>query len=109
MQFLYARYPYLTSSVVSFSSSGNNIVVALNATKRINIHRIWLVVAGATNLIFKNGTISLSGAVPMSTNGALTFDITGEPWFTASAGNDFIINSSDAVQVSGTVYYSLDK
>lgn len=43
----------------------------------------------------------------MSANGGLTFDISGEPWFTTGINEAFNIGSSNAVQVSGTVYYDL--
>lgn len=108
-QFLYPRINHLTSAAVDFSSSGDNTVIALTAGKRILIHRLWLVCTGATALTFKDGAAtSLSGAVSMSANGGLTFDTTGEPWFVTSLATAFIINSSNAVQVSGMVYYRLD-
>lgn len=107
MVFLYPRKSHLISAPITFASSGNNTLIALSATKRIMVHRLWLVVAGATALTFKNGSTELSGAVPMLSNGGMTFDITGEPWFEVDIGNAFILNSSNAVQVSGSVYYAL--
>jgi hypothetical protein len=107
VQYLYPRLAHLTSAPITFAASGDNIVVAAVASTRILVHRIWLVGAAATSLTFKDGaSTSLSGAVPMAANGGLTFDATGEPWFVTALGNGFIINSSNAVQVSGMVYYS---
>lgn len=106
-QFLYSRIPYLKSVAINFISSGDNEIVAAQANKRILIHRLFLVCGGSTNLTFKRGSTSLSGAIPMATNGGITFDITGEPWFATDLSEAFNIGSSSGVQVSGTCYYDL--
>lgn len=106
MQTLYPRLPYLFRAPINFSASGDNIIVAADPVNRIVVHRIWLVCAVATNITFKDNLASPS-AVPMSANGGLTFDATGEPWFVTDPNTAFIINSSQAVQVSGCVYYTL--
>jgi hypothetical protein len=89
---------------ISFSSSGDNIVIAAVSGKLITVVQLYLVVAGATNITFKDGATALSGAMPMSTNGSIVLDVNQNlSWFITS-GN-FVINSSAAVQVSGEVYY----
>lgn len=103
--FLYSRLPQLQSAVVSFASAADNEIIAAVAGKRILVHRLYLVCAGATNLTFKRGTTALSGALPMSAGGGITFDISGEPWFTTGIAEAFNITSSGAFQVSGTVYF----
>lgn len=105
VQFLYPRLPHLQSAAINFSSSGDNEIIAAVTAKRILVHRLFIVCAGSTNLIFKRGSTNLSGALPMATNGGITFDITGEPWFTTSIDEAFNINSSIGVQVSGTIYF----
>lgn len=106
MQTLYPRLPHLSRAAINFSGSGDNTIIAADAANRVIIHRLWLVVGGATNLTFKDN-LSSPAAVPMSANGGLTFDATGEPWFCTAINQAFIINSSSAVQVSGEVYYTL--
>lgn len=106
MQFLYSRTPYLLSLPINFSASGSNEIIPAVTGKRILVHRLFLVCGGTTNLTFMRGVTSLSGAVPMATNGGITFDITGEPWFTTDIAEAFNIDSSGGVQVSGTVYYA---
>lgn len=104
--FLYPRLSLLSRVAINFLASGDNTIIAADATNRIIVHRIWLVCAGATNLTFKDNLTS-PAAVPMGANGGLTFDVSGEPWFITDANTAFIINSSAAVQVSGECYYAL--
>ena len=95
------------SAAISFAASGDNVVVAAVAGKLITIVGLSLVVAAATNITFKDGSNLLSGAYPMTANGSIVFDEkTDFDWFqTTNVANNFIINNSNAVQVSGTVYY----
>lgn len=103
--FLYSRLPELQSTPISFSGSGDNEIVAAVSGKRVLIHRLFIVCGGATSITFKRGSTSLSGALPMVSGGGITFDITGEPWFTTGLAENFVIGSSSAVQVSGCCYY----
>lgn len=97
--------------VVNFSASGDNTLVAAAAGQLINVVRLFLVVGGATNLTFKDGTggTALSGPIPMTANGSITLDIptVSIPWFsTSNPVNNLVLNSSAAVQVSGTLWYT---
>jgi len=109
--FNFAPVPANTvEAAITFSASGDNTLVAAGAaTQVVRIYRIFLVAAGATNLTFKSGaSTSLSGAIPMSANGSIVLDMDGgEPWFTCAAGQAFVLNSSNAVQVSGMVYSTI--
>lgn len=105
VQFLYPRLPHLQTTPINFSASGVSEIIAAVTAKRILIHRLFLVCAGSTNVTFKRGTTVLSGPIPMATNGGITLDITGEPWFTTDLAEAFNINSSIAVQISGTCYF----
>src|SRR5689334_16629252 len=103
--FTNARIGSLQMAAISFSGSGDNTVVAAIATNRIKVHRIFIVVGGSTNITFKHGTTAFTGALPMTANGGITLDITGEPWFITALNEAFVINSSSAVQVSGALWY----
>lgn len=101
-------YSSVLSAPVTFAASGDNTLVAAVAGKVIKLVRIFVVAAAATNLTFKDGAVALSGALPMTANGSVTLDLSDSPWFsTSSVSNNLILNSSAAVQVSGTVYYIL--
>jgi hypothetical protein len=96
-----------TPAAITFASSGNNTVIAAIGGKVIRVFRMALVVAGATNITFEDSTPTLfTGAMPFQANGSLVLDFTDEPWFTTAVGAAFVINSSNAVQVSGVVYFT---
>lgn len=90
---------------INFSSSGDNIIVSAVPNQAVYVFKYFLVVASATNLIFKDGSTALTGAIDMVANGSIVFDFDTRPWFSTSIGNAFVINSSNAVQVGGRLYY----
>jgi hypothetical protein len=92
---------------INISASGSTVLVAGSGTKSVRVYRLFLVVAGATNITFKDnaGTpVVFTGAMPLQANGSITLDFSSEPWFTTTAGAGFVINSSNAVQISGALY-----
>ncbi len=65
-------------------------------------------VTGATNITFKD-TVggSLSGAIVLTGNGSsFTLPMSDEPWFQIQPGGNFVMNSSNAVTVDGTLWYT---
>jgi hypothetical protein len=99
--------PRMRVAVISFASSGDNIVVTAGAVGPINIYGVAFTVAGATNITFKNGTTAQSGAFVFTGNGsALSFPPGDTALYYADPGANFVINSSNAVQVSGTIWYA---
>jgi|SRR5215510_14538362 len=98
---------FLQRNAITFAGTGDNAVVAAVATQIIQVYRIFFVVGGATNIIFKDGAgTNLTGAIPLAANGAITLDSSGDPWFMTSPGNAFIINQSATAQISGAVWYT---
>jgi hypothetical protein len=101
-----AHGPGMSRAAINFAASGDNTVIAAVVGAPILVFGIFFTVAGATNITFKDGTTSLSGAVVFTANGsAMTLQINDEPYFYCQPGDAFIMNNSSAVQVSGTVYY----
>lgn len=96
----------LSGALISFATSGDNNIVAGVTAKVIKAYRLYIVVGGATNITIKDGSTALTGAMPFASNGSLVLDFSGIPWYTTSAGNALVINSSAAVQVSGRVEYT---
>lgn len=96
----------IQNAKIDFAASGDTPVVAAVAGKIVYIFRLFFIVGAATNIIFKDGAgVALTGAMPFLANGYMVLDPTECPWLQTSAGNGFIINSSNAVQVSGALGY----
>jgi hypothetical protein len=95
----------LTAAPINFNASGPQALVAAVTGKIIRVYRLWLTVSAQTNLEFQDGSTPLSGSAPCGSNGGITLDYTGEPWYVGSAGNALNLNSSNAVQCGGTIYY----
>ena len=93
------------------SAAGGDIPApaAAGAGQIIRVYKLFLVVTGATSITFKDGSTALSGAMALAANGAITLDLDGQPWFVCSPNSAFNINSSASTQVSGTVYYTVNK
>jgi hypothetical protein len=68
------------------------------------LYRLLLLCGGMTSITFVDGTSPLSGPMPMLANGSIVLDFSGDPWYVGSLNTNFIINSSSAVQVSGTAW-----
>lgn len=99
--------PTITAASVSFSSSGDNTVIAAVSSKVIKVYKVVLVFAGAANITIKDGSsTALTGVMSMLANGSITLDNDGQPWFTTSASNALVMNISAGVQVSGRIYYT---
>jgi hypothetical protein len=96
---------HLTGAAINFSSAGNNTVITGVTGEGIYVYKYFLVVAAATNLTFYDGATPLTGPIPLAANEAMVFTFDTRPWYETGLGNDFIINNSNAVQVSGRVYY----
>ena len=98
--------PRVKPAAINFVASGDNIVVA-SSTRPVSVQGVAFTVAGATNITFKNGSTAQSGAIQFTGAGAsMTLPLSDLVYFFAVPGNDFIINSSQAVQVSGTLWYT---
>jgi hypothetical protein len=89
---------------INFSASGDNIIIPGVAGKRIKVLQFFFVLAATTNLTYKSGSTALSGPLDFGSNAAQVQDFIQLP-YTCNVGDPFIINSSSAVQVGGTVWY----
>jgi hypothetical protein len=97
-------------AVINASSSGDNTIITAVAGQPIFVWQISFTAAGAVNVIFKNGTAGTaqSGAYILTTNGSsLTFQYTGVPWSWATPGNNWVINLSGAVAITGQAFYTI--
>ena len=97
--------PRAIQAPLSFSGAGDNIVVAGVAGMYVKTLQFWLVVGGATVLTFKSSASLISGALSMLANGSIIFDHIQLPLQTISPGDNFVINSTNAVTVGGVIWY----
>lgn len=99
----------LTNAAVTASSSGENTLVSGTAAQTIRVFKIVLVAASAASVSFKDaaGGTSLTGAMPLTANGAMVLESNdGEPLFVSATAGAFILNLSAAVTVTGFVQYT---
>lgn len=99
----------MSSDPIDFGLAGDNVLVSGQVGKTISVYRIFFVVDGATVVTFKSGpATSLSGAITLSAGGSITLDISNIPWFQTGSNKDFILGSTNMVQVSGMIYYRVN-
>lgn len=96
----------LLQLAISFSSSGSNQVIAGIAGQIIRVWKIFFIVSATTAITYQDGSNAVSGALGFSANEGMVLDFDTKPWVTCGISNAFNLNSSNAVQVSGTVYYT---
>lgn len=97
----------LKSAKISFSTSGDNSVITAASSGPIKVYGIFFTVSGATTITYKNGSTALSDPIDLTAAGSSqTLQINKDFYFACDPGNDFIMNSLNAVNVAGTVYYT---
>jgi hypothetical protein len=95
----------VTQAVINFSGSGDNIIATGTAGKITRILEIFFVIGGTTVLTFKSGATPISGGMSFNTSGAMFMDYIHMSLDCLNAGDNFIINSTAAVQIGGTIWY----
>lgn len=96
--------PQTIQAPISFSASGDNVVILGTVGKIIKVLQLFFVVTGNTSLVFKSGSTALTGTMDMLAHGSVVLDYIQLP-LTCAAGNDFIINSGTAINIGGTIWY----
>lgn len=92
---------------INFAAGGDNTVIAGVGGQVIRIFHYNFIIAAQSNITIKDGATSKSGAYPLQQFMGLVFDAPGgSVTLDCAAGNAFVINSSNAVQVSGYVLYT---
>jgi hypothetical protein len=94
----------LTEVVINTAAGGDIVISPAVAQASTKLYRLLLLCNGTTNLIFKDGANPLSGPLPFTAGGGMVLDFSGDPWYVGSLATNFIINSSNAVQISGTAW-----
>lgn len=98
---------FLTQIGVNQTTAGDLTIIPAVAGKTIRVYRVFLMFSVAGNLTPKDGTNAFCGPLPFAANGGIIMDFDGEPWFTCTQGNAFVINVSAAGQLSGRIGYTV--
>lgn len=98
---------FLTQIGVNQTTSGDLTIIPAVVGKTIRVYRVFLMSSVAGSITPKDGATAFCGPLPFSANGGLIMDFDGEPWFTCTPGNAFVINMSAAGQLSGRVGYTV--
>lgn len=94
-------------AAINAAASGDNTVVSAASSGSLNVYEIYFTVGGATNITIKAGSRSLTGPIQLTGAGSsINLLMSDEPHFTCRPGEAFIINSSNAVQLSGMAKYT---
>ena len=102
------KAPNMTEAKLDFASSGDNTIVSATSGQTTRVYRIFFTVADDVDVVIKDGTTALTGAITMFAGGSFVLDFQKEPWFTTSANSAFVINLSGAIQASGRIYFIKD-
>jgi hypothetical protein len=100
--------PALTNSAYAVEPliAGDNVLVAGIAAETIKLYRGILSFGGATLVKFTDGPAgTLLFAATLFAGGSVTFQASGTPWFSGTAGKSLILNSSNAVNMYGGIGY----
>lgn len=94
----------LTPFVINSTSTAIQLCAGSSGLT-VKLHRLILFVSVPTNITFQNASTPLSGPIPLSYNGSIILDISGDPWYTTSSGSALNLGNSAGAQVSGTAWY----
>ena len=98
-----AQAARLTVTPVAFSSPGDNTVIA-RVTGTIKVYQVVVSCSASTTITAKNGaSISLGGPMPLT---SVFLPFNGEPYYTTTSTNHFILNvSPSGVNCGGNAWY----
>lgn len=104
----------LEAVVNAAAATDNAIVLAPGVGFRIKLHGWYLLSAGTVNYTWRSGTTAKSGAMPLVANAGLVVPPPGavagvlqQPWHTCAENQALNLLLSAAVQVSGSILYSI--
>lgn len=90
---------------INFATSGDHTVIPAVAAQTHKVHALVLTAASTVTITFKNGAGAFTGAFTLAAGVPFVLEYMEDPWFTCGTNTDFVINTSGAVQVTGTLKY----
>lgn len=97
-----------TAVAVAASSSGDNTIVSGTASQTIRLTRAILqnVGASAVTIKWRTNTTDMGGTVTLLPYQPYNLDPVGEPYHVTTSSQALNLNLSDAISVTGTVWYT---
>ena len=96
----------LTEVVVNFATSGDHNIIAAVVGKIIRIWKVMLWSGGDQVLSIRDGLTPLMGTIDLAQGGQVLLPKDTDPWFTLTTNSPFNLNTTQAVQCSGRVFYT---
>lgn len=96
--------PPTTQVEINQATSGDTTIVTASVGKVVSIYRCSLTIGGATTMTWKTAATNLR--YDFAGPGAIVLDGTNTPWFATNTSAAFVLNSSNAVQISGEIDYT---
>ena len=96
-------------AAISGATSGNNTLVAADATKKIRVFALSIVAVTAVDVRFESaaGGTALTGVMSFAANGGYVLPYNPLGWFETVANELLNMELGAAVQVSGSITYGL--
>lgn len=96
-------------AAIDISASGDTTLVASSSTSHNYIFNVSVVVANPTTITLKCGSRTVA-KYTLQANATMSISasdyISGQPYFSCRPGEAFILNSSSAVGITGTIKYA---
>lgn len=91
---------------IDLNTSGDHAVILATAYpgRKIAVQQMFLLADSSVKVVLKHGTTPFCGPLTL---GGFGVDDTGMPWFVCETDEDFVINLSGNVQVSGQIQFAV--
>lgn len=109
----FANGKTILRAVISGATSGDNTIIAADATKKIKVLSLFLVAVTAVTVRFESaaGGTALTGVMSIGATGGFVLPAPSDPnnyWFATAANELLNMELGGAVQVSGAITYYLE-
>ncbi len=94
---------------IDAAGSGDNTLVAADATRKIRVLSLFAVASGAVTVAFESGAsgTALTGQMQVGANGNITMPFNPEGWFETAAAALLNMELGGATSVDGCLTYVL--
>ena len=98
----------LKRETLADASSGDNTIVAAVTDRKIRVHSVFLVTAGAVTVAFESGAggTALTGDMSFAANGGMVLNHNPTGWFETAASALLNVELGGAVAIAGAITYT---